>query len=145
MPVSCSISAVLDLPPFILSQMMKSGAITPFQALNIFQYISVLQLPGLHTVWYPALYIPKLQQIKTAVGWFAAVKQHSQTGTALPVALPLLKWARCHLLCKVIYKHSKGETSFLTFHSLGYIILLTVVRLRSWPAVYVQQYLLDSP
>lgn len=123
---------------------MKSRAITFFQAPNILQYISVMQLPEFQTVWCPALYIHKLQQIKTTLGWFATVRQHSQTGPALPVALPLLQWARCHLLCKVIYKHFIGKTSLLTFHSLGYELLPTVVMLSSWPAVHVQQYLLDS-
>lgn len=126
------------------SQIMKSRAVTFFQALNILPYVSVMQLPEFQPVWYPALYIHKLQQIKATVGWFASVRQHSQTGTALPVALPLLQWARCHLLCKVIHKHFKGETFFLSFHSLGYEILLTVVMLSSWPVVHVQQYLLDS-
>lgn len=58
--------------------------------------------------------------------------QHSQTGTALSVALLLLQWARCHLRFTVIYEHFKGEASFLTFHSLGYEILLTVAMLSSW-------------
>lgn len=111
---------------------MRSGAITFFQALNVFHYISVMQLPELQTVWYFALCIHKLQQIKTTVGWFAAIKQRSQTGTALPASLPLLQWVRCYLLCKVIYKHFKAETTLLTFHSVGYEILPTVAMLSSW-------------
>lgn len=79
MPASCSISAVLlhfSCPRFTSihsklwksNQIMKSGAITLLQALNVFQYISVMQLPELQTIWYLALYIHKLQQIKTTVG-----------------------------------------------------------------------------
>lgn len=50
----------------------------------------------------------------------------------LPVAHLLLQWEKCHLLCKVIYKHLKAETSFLTFHSPPHEILLTVAMLSSW-------------
>lgn len=75
---------------------MKSGAVTFFWALN---NISVYFRNATATVpkqkvpktWYRALHIRKLQQIKPTIFICFQVRQHSQTGTALPVALLLLQ------------------------------------------------------